>query len=161
DLHCCVMLPTPCGCRHAAITACCGSRARSPISTAPTKSAGCIWLRLCLTVRSPTRCGARREIPAPLRRGAHHPHCCDRDDAPRGGGKHFACTAGIRAAVCEEFHVVRHADPASHAVRHAATSIRPRNQTTRWVLVDVGLVRGRTPRRRGLHHPLPCLRGGV
>ena len=33
--HCCVKPPTPCGFRHAAITACCASRARLPISTAP------------------------------------------------------------------------------------------------------------------------------
>ena len=35
--------PKPCGCRRAAIIACCASRVRSPISTAPTRSAGCIW----------------------------------------------------------------------------------------------------------------------
>ena len=37
--HCCATPPTPCTCRRAAITACCASRARSPISTAPRTSA--------------------------------------------------------------------------------------------------------------------------
>ena len=40
--RCCATPPTPCGCRRAAITGCCGSRARSPISTAPRRSAACI-----------------------------------------------------------------------------------------------------------------------
>ena len=40
--RCCATPPTPCGCRRAAITACCASRARSPISTAPRRSAACI-----------------------------------------------------------------------------------------------------------------------
>jgi hypothetical protein len=39
---------------------CCASPARWPISTAPKKSAACIWPRRCLTARSPTKCGARR-----------------------------------------------------------------------------------------------------
>ncbi len=51
--NCCATPPRPCGCRRAAITACCGSRARSPISTAPRKSAGCIWPKRCPTARSP------------------------------------------------------------------------------------------------------------
>ena len=34
-LRCCAKPPTPCGCRRAAITACCAWPARSPISTAP------------------------------------------------------------------------------------------------------------------------------
>ena len=37
--RCCATPPTPCGSRRAAIIACCGWRARSPISTAPTRSA--------------------------------------------------------------------------------------------------------------------------
>ena len=36
------MPPKPCGCRRAAIIACCAWPARWPISTAPTRSAGCI-----------------------------------------------------------------------------------------------------------------------
>ena len=47
--------PTPCSCPPAAITGCCGSRARSPISTAPKRSPACIWPRRCPTARSPTR----------------------------------------------------------------------------------------------------------
>ena len=39
--------PTPCGCRRAAIIACCGWRARSPISTARRRSAACISPRRC------------------------------------------------------------------------------------------------------------------
>ena len=58
--RCCAMPPTRCGSRRAAIIACCGSRARSPISTAPTRSAACISPRRCPTARSPTRCGAPR-----------------------------------------------------------------------------------------------------
>ena len=54
--RCCATPPTPCGCRRAAITACCGSRARSPTSTAPTRSAACIWPRRCPIARWPTRC---------------------------------------------------------------------------------------------------------
>ena len=49
---------TRCGSRRAAIIACCALRARSPISTAPTQSAACIWRRLCPIVRLPTRSGA-------------------------------------------------------------------------------------------------------
>ena len=59
--RCCATPPTPCGCRRAAIIACCGSRARSPISTAPRRSAACISPRRCPTARSPTRSAARRE----------------------------------------------------------------------------------------------------
>src|SRR5262245_43606580 len=55
------MPPMPCGSRRAAIIACCGWRARSPISTAPTKSVACISPRRCPTARSSTRCAARRE----------------------------------------------------------------------------------------------------
>ena len=47
----CATPPTRCGCRRAAITGCCGSRARSPISTAPTRSAACIWPRRCPIAR--------------------------------------------------------------------------------------------------------------
>jgi hypothetical protein len=42
-------------------TACCGWRARSPISTAPSGSAACISPRRCPIARSPTRCGGRRK----------------------------------------------------------------------------------------------------
>ncbi len=59
--RCCAMPPMPCGCRHAATTGCSRSRARSPISTAPRKSAACTSRRRCPTARSPTRSGARRE----------------------------------------------------------------------------------------------------
>ena len=48
---CCATPPTPCGCRRAAIIGCCGWRARSPISTAPKKSAACIWPRRCPIAR--------------------------------------------------------------------------------------------------------------
>ncbi len=68
-LRCCATPPTPCGSRRAAIIACCGSRARSPISTAPTPSAACIWRRRCPTARSPTKCDARRKAYA----GVSHP----------------------------------------------------------------------------------------
>ena len=47
---CCATPPTPCGCRRAAIIACCGWRARSPISTARTRSAACISRRRCRIV---------------------------------------------------------------------------------------------------------------
>ena len=50
-LLCCATPPTPCGFRRAAITGCCGWRARSPISTARKKSAACIWPRRCPTAR--------------------------------------------------------------------------------------------------------------
>src|SRR5262249_15660572 len=53
--------PMPCGSRSAAITECCGWRARSSISTAPGKSAACISPRRCPTARSSTRCAAPRE----------------------------------------------------------------------------------------------------
>jgi magnesium chelatase family protein len=42
----CAMPPMPCGCQRAAITACCGWRARSPTSKAPKRSAVCISPRL-------------------------------------------------------------------------------------------------------------------
>ena len=48
---CCATPPRPCGCRRAAITACCASRARWPISTAPRRSAGCISPKPCPTAR--------------------------------------------------------------------------------------------------------------
>ena len=48
-------------CPRAAITACCASPARWPISTAPTKSAACISPRRCPTAPSPTKCAARRK----------------------------------------------------------------------------------------------------
>jgi len=44
-----------------AITACCAWRARSPISTAPRRSAACISPKRCPTARWPTRCEGRRE----------------------------------------------------------------------------------------------------
>ena len=50
--RCCATPPTPCSCRRAAIIACCGSRARSPISTARKTSAACIWPKRCPTARS-------------------------------------------------------------------------------------------------------------
>ncbi len=40
----------------------CGSRAPSPISTAPRMSVAFILRRRCPIARSPTRCGARREV---------------------------------------------------------------------------------------------------
>ena len=49
--RCCATPPTPCGFRRAAITGCCGWRARSPISTAPKRSAACIWPRRCPIAR--------------------------------------------------------------------------------------------------------------
>src|SRR6516162_5697615 len=55
------MPPMPCDFRRAATIACCAWRARSPISTAPKKSAACISPRRYLTARSSTRCAARRE----------------------------------------------------------------------------------------------------
>src|SRR5437868_5801053 len=55
------MLPKPCGCRRAAIIACCALRARWPTSMAPTRSAGCIWPKPCPTARSRKMPGARPE----------------------------------------------------------------------------------------------------
>ena len=49
--RCCATPPTRCGCRRAAITACCGSRARSPISTAPTQ-VGRVHLAEALSYRA-------------------------------------------------------------------------------------------------------------
>src|SRR5262249_9090732 len=60
-LRSCATPPMPCGSRRAAIIACCEWRARSPISTAPKKSAACISPRRCPTARSSTRCAAPRE----------------------------------------------------------------------------------------------------
>src|SRR5262249_42775931 len=60
---CFAAAPAPCGPPPAAITRCCGWHARSPISTAPTRSAAYIWPKRCPTARSPTRCGARRKPP--------------------------------------------------------------------------------------------------
>ena len=42
---------TRCAFRRAATIACCASRARSPISTAPTKSDACIWRKPCPIAR--------------------------------------------------------------------------------------------------------------
>ena len=50
--RCCATPPTRCSSRRAAITACCGSRARSPTSTAPTRSAASTWRRRCRIARS-------------------------------------------------------------------------------------------------------------
>ena len=47
--NCCAMPPRRCGCRRAAIIACCGWRGRSPTSTAPRLSAGCILPKHCPT----------------------------------------------------------------------------------------------------------------
>ena len=58
--RCCATPPTPCGFRRAAIIACCASRARSPTSTAPRRSAACISPRRCPIARSPTRCSRAR-----------------------------------------------------------------------------------------------------
>ena len=49
--RCCATPPTPCGFRRAAIIGCCGWRARSPISTAPKRSAACISPRRCPIAR--------------------------------------------------------------------------------------------------------------
>ena len=49
--RCCATPPTRCGCRRAAITACCASRARSPISTAPSK-VGRVHLAEALSYRA-------------------------------------------------------------------------------------------------------------
>jgi magnesium chelatase family protein len=57
--RCCAMPPTPCGSRPVATTGCCGSPARSPILTVPTRSAACMWPRRCRTGRWPTRCAGR------------------------------------------------------------------------------------------------------
>ena len=59
--RCCATPPTRCSSRPAAITACCGSPARSPTWTAPTRSAASIWPRRCPTARWRTRCGGRRK----------------------------------------------------------------------------------------------------
>ena len=58
---CCAMPPRTCGCRRAAITACCAWRVRSPISTAQRQSAGCISPRRCPTAHSRRMCGRWRE----------------------------------------------------------------------------------------------------
>ena len=63
--NCCARRRRPCGCRRAAITACCASPARSPISTARKRSAGCISPKRCRTARSPRMSGARREAARP------------------------------------------------------------------------------------------------
>jgi magnesium chelatase family protein len=55
----CATPPRPCACRRAAITACCGWRARSPTSTAPKRSAGCILPKRCPIARSPRISGVR------------------------------------------------------------------------------------------------------
>ena len=55
---------TRCTCRRAAITACCASPARWPISTAPKRSAACISPRRCPTARSPTKCAGQRDTGA-------------------------------------------------------------------------------------------------
>ena len=68
DSRCCATLPTPCGSRRAAIIACCGWRARSPISTASTRSAECISPRRCPTAPSSTRSAARPSARAVHRR---------------------------------------------------------------------------------------------
>src|SRR5215472_772973 len=60
-LRSCATPPMPCASRRAAINACCAWRARSPISTAPKRSAACISPRRCPTAYSSTRCAARRE----------------------------------------------------------------------------------------------------
>ena len=70
DLRCCATPPTRCGSPRAAITACCGWRARSPISTAPRRSAACISPRRCPIAHSPTRSAARRERCRACRRAA-------------------------------------------------------------------------------------------
>src|SRR6266702_2975672 len=62
----CATPPRPCGCRHAAIIACCASPGRWPTSMAPTRSAGCIWPKPCPTARSPTTSGARPEASTAL-----------------------------------------------------------------------------------------------
>jgi Magnesium chelatase, subunit ChlI len=59
-MSCCATPPTPCGSRPAAIIACCGWRARWPISMARKKSAACISLKRCPTARSRMRSDARR-----------------------------------------------------------------------------------------------------
>ncbi len=56
----CATPPTPCNYRRAAITVCCASRARSPISTAPRRLRACISPKRCLTARWPTKFAARR-----------------------------------------------------------------------------------------------------
>jgi magnesium chelatase subunit ChlI-like protein len=69
-LLCYAKPPTRCGFRPAAIIACCALRARSPILTAPRKSAACIWPRPCPIARSPTTSGARLKGPVePIKRG--------------------------------------------------------------------------------------------
>jgi len=59
--NCCATPPKPCGCRRAAIIACCASPARWPTSMARTKSAGCIWPKRCRIARWRKICGARRK----------------------------------------------------------------------------------------------------
>jgi len=71
-LACCAMPPTRCGCRPAAITGCCGSRARSPTSTAPTRSAACISRKRCRIARLLTRCAGQRSL-------RHNPPTCSSD----------------------------------------------------------------------------------
>jgi magnesium chelatase family protein len=66
----CAMQPTPCGFRHAAIIACCASRARLPTSTAWRPSAACISRRRSPIARLPTRSGARHEAS-----GGQHGRC--------------------------------------------------------------------------------------
>jgi Magnesium chelatase, subunit ChlI len=57
--RCCAKRPMRCGFPRAAIIACCAWRARSPISTAPTKSAASTSPKPCPIARSPTRSDAR------------------------------------------------------------------------------------------------------
>src|SRR5262249_24379178 len=71
-LRCCATPPMPCASRRAAIIACCGWRARSPISTAPRKSAACISPRRCPTAPSSTRCAAPRERELPSQPPQRH-----------------------------------------------------------------------------------------
>src|ERR1700745_1179416 len=61
DLRCCAKPPMRCCSPPAATIAGYALRARLPISTGPTKSAACIWRRLCPIARLPTKSGARRK----------------------------------------------------------------------------------------------------
>jgi hypothetical protein len=60
--RCCAKLPKRCGSRHAAITGCCASPARLPISTARSGSPASISPRRLPTGCSPTRCAGRLEV---------------------------------------------------------------------------------------------------
>ena len=97
----CATPPKPCGSRPAAIIASCAWRARSPTSTVPSASVGCISPRRCPIARLP-RVGCRRRDVRPVSR---HVAERDRNTSSHLEGANCSSHCAARSLICSNLRI--------------------------------------------------------